>query len=446
MKRRTLLAGGAALAAAPVLRPVAAAAAGTTNIVFWHAMRGALGTELNKQVNAFNGSQSAIHVQAVFKGGYADVLNATIAAYRAGKAPNIAQVFDVGTGTMMSAGKAVKMVSELIAKYGAPIHPNVFIAPVRGYYAQADGKMGSMPFNSSTAITWINRDAYRKAGLDPDQPPVTWDDVEKHARAIKAKNAAEVPCTTSWFSWIQLEQFSAIHNIPFATEDDGFKGLNAKLLLNAKPFVEHIQRLFDMSKEGTFKYAGRAGAPDQILVGGKSGISFNSSGMRGDLVKDAKFDWAPAYLPYSPKIIAKPINSIIGGASLWAMTAPHRTKAEYEAVGKFFAFLAEPKNVADWSETTGYVPITKEGAELMEKSGYFTKHKGADLPIKQLERGKMTPYSRGTRLGRLPQIRDIIDEEVEKGFQGRQDAKQAMDNVVERGNVVLRQFERSVKA
>ncbi|HET6182124.1 MAG TPA: sn-glycerol-3-phosphate ABC transporter substrate-binding protein UgpB [Acetobacteraceae bacterium] len=444
MKRRTLLAGGAALAAAPLLP--ARAQGAKTHIVFWHAMTGALGDQVAKLVNGFNASQNAVEVEAVYKGGYADLLNATIAAYRAGQAPHIAQIFEVGTGTMLSAGKAVKLVADLIKEYGAPIHPDAYIPAVRGYYSLADGRMASMPFNSSTAIMWINRDAFRKAGLDPDKPPVTWDEAQKAAEAIKAKQAAEIPMISSWFSWIQLEQFSAIHNLPFASEENGFEGLNAKLEFNGKGQVGHIQRLLDMGKAGTFVYAGRDNVPDPILVGGKAGIAFNSSGERGDLVKSAKFDFGAAYLPYDPKIIKSPLNSIIGGASLWTMTAPSRTAAEYKAVGQFFGYLGTPENVAQWAEATGYVPVTVPGGDVMQKDGFFAKNKGADIPVKQLERGKMTPNSRGLRLGRLPEIRNIIYEEVEKAFQGQQDAQQALDNAVERGNAVLRAFERSVHA
>ncbi len=443
MKRRTLLTGTAALAAAKLIPPAQAQGA-KSNVVFWHAMTGVLGEQVAKLVNGFNASQDAVNVTAIYKGGYADLMTATIAAFRAGQAPNLVQIFEVGTETMIAAGKAVKTVAELIAM-GAPIDPNVFIPAVRGYYALPDGKMASMPFNSSTAIMWYSKDAFKKAGLDPAKPPATWPEVVTAARAIKEKNAAEIPVTTSWFSWIQLEQFSAIHNVPFASQGNGFDGLDAVLEINAKPQVTNIQRLLDMAKEGTFKYTGRDNVPDPIFLAGKSAIQFNSSGERGDLVKSAKFDWAPALLPYDPDVIKSPINSIIGGASIWPMAAPGRTDADYKATGQFLAWLAKPENVAAWAEATGYVPVSVPGQKLMESQGFFAKNPGADLPIQQLERGEVTPNSRGIRLGRLPEIRNIIYEEFEKAIQGQQNGQQAMDNAVERGNAVLRQFQRSVK-
>jgi sn-glycerol 3-phosphate transport system substrate-binding protein len=442
MKRRTLLAGAAALATVPA----SARAADKTRIVWWHAMTAALGEQVNHAVDAFNQSQDTVEVTAIYKGGYADVLTATIAAFRAGQAPHLAQIFEVGTGSMLAAGKATKQVWELTKETGVAIDPKAYIPAVRGYYSLPDGRMASMPFNSSTSVMWYSKDAFRKAGLDPEKPPATWEAVVKAAQTIKAKNAAEVPMTTSWLSWIQLEQYSALHNLPFASKEDGFEGLDAQLEINSKPHVKHMQRLLDMAKDGTFKYAGRDNQPDQLLVSGAAGIHFNSSGMRGDLVKSAKFDWGEAFLPYDPEIIKSPLNSIIGGASLWTMTAPNRTPAEYKAVALFLQFLGKPENDAYWHQHTGYVPVTLAGYELSEKQGFYKQNVGADLPVKQLTRGTVTPNSRGLRLGRLPEIRNIIYEEMEKAFQGGQTAQQAMDNAVARGDKILRDFQKSVKS
>ena len=443
MHRRTLLAGTAALAAAPLL-PAHAQGAKTT-IIWWHAMTASLGEQVKYLTDKFNQSQNAVEVQQIYKGGYSDLLNATIAASRAGQAPHIAQIFEVGTGTMLAAGKAVRQVWELAKETGVHIDPKSYIPSVRGYYSLADGRMASMPFNSSTAVMWYSKDAFRKAGLDPDAPPQTWEDVHKAADAIKTKNAAEIPSTSAWFSWIQLEQYSALHNIPFASDADGFEGLGAKLEINSKAHVKHMARLVEMSKQGSFKYTGRDNAPDPLLVSGKAGIHFDSSGMRGDLVKSAKFDWGVAYLPYDPELIKTPLNSIIGGASLWTMTAPGRTPAEYKAVATFLSFLGQPENDAYWHEHTGYVPVTLAGFDLAKQQGFYQKNPKADLPVLQLERGTVTKYSKGLRLGRLPEIRNVIYEEMEKAFQGNQTAQQAMDNAVERGNKVLRAFQQAVK-
>lgn len=439
MQRRSLLAGAAALALA---RPALAAA--PVKVLFWHAMNGALGDELNKLIARFNKSQSAVEVVGVFKGGYPETLTAAIAAWRAGQAPHLVQVFDVGTGSMIAAGPAVKDLWQLVKETGAPIEPESYIASVRGYYSLADGRMASMPFNSSTAVMWYNQDAFEKAGLDPGKPPATWPELVEAAEKIKSKNVTKYAVTTSWPTWIHFEQFAAIHNLPYASEADGFKGLGAKLSIDAPGFAANLQRLLDMAKAGTFKYAGRDNLPDPLFYSGQSAITFNSSAARGALVKSAKFRFAEAFLPYDPKVAQKPINSIIGGASLWAMTAPGRKPEEYKAVAHFLTFLGEPAQDAEWASATGYVPVTFAGARLLRARGFFVRNPGTDVPIQQLERLPVTDNSRGIRLGNMAELRVIIEEEWEKALGGQQDAKQALAAAVERGNVVLRAFQRSM--
>ena len=157
-------------------------------------MTAALGEQVNHLVDAFNQSQDAVEVQAIYKGGYADVLTATIAAFRAGQAPHLAQIFEVGTGSMLAAGKATKQVWELIKETGVAIDPKAYIPAVRGYYSLADGRMASMPFNSSTAVMWYSKDAFRKAGLDPEKPPATWEAVREGGAGDQGqKDAAEIP-------------------------------------------------------------------------------------------------------------------------------------------------------------------------------------------------------------------------------------------------------------
>ena len=442
MLRRSLLAGAAALATTPSR----AQTGGHTRVTFWHAMNGTLGEQLNKLVEQFNASQSATEVVPVFKGSYPETLTAAIAAWRAKQAPHLVQMFEVGTGSMLAAGPAVKQLWQLLKETGVNLDPEKYIPAVRGYYSLPDGRLASAPFNSSTAVLWINADAFEKAGLDPAKPPATWDEFAQAAEAVKSKAAMPIVSTTSWFSWIQLEQFAAIHDLPYASKANGFEGLDTQLEVNTPPFVKHLNRLLEMSKQGTFKYSGRDNAPDPLFSSGQTATIFASSGLRGDVLKNAKFNWREAFLPYDPEIIKQPLNSVIGGASLWTMTAPERSEAEYKGVAQFLKFLSAPEQDAQWSRATGYVPVTQPGYELVKSQGFYEKNSGADIPIEQLRRGTMTPNSKGFRLGRMPELRNIEYEEVEKAFQGQQSAQAALDAIVQRGNKVLREFERANKA
>ena len=412
-------------------------------VEFWHGLPQPLGGILEKIVADFNASQSQYQVNPSFKGSYPETMVGAIAAFRAGNAPHIVQMFDVGTATMMAARGAVKPVYELMKETGVPFDPNAYVPAVKGYYSLPDGRMVSMPFNSSTTIMFYNKDAFKKAGLDPAKPPQTWPDLIAAAKKIKAANAAPCAFTTAWPTWAQFEQFSAIHDVPLATKANGMAGLDAELKINSPLHVKHVQALMDMQKEGTFKYGGRDAAGDALFPSGECAIIHASSGLRARIMREAKFEWGAAMLPYWPGTPHAPLNSIIGGASFWVMTSPTRKPEEYKAAAEFFRYISQPDVVAKWHTDTGFLPVTTAGYEKVKASGFYQQNPGTDVPYFQLTRTAPTENSRGLRLGNMPEIRNIIQEELEKAFQGQQTAQQALDNAVQRGNVVLRNFERA---
>ncbi|MBI1777645.1 MAG: sn-glycerol-3-phosphate ABC transporter substrate-binding protein UgpB [Proteobacteria bacterium] len=414
-------------------------------IEFWHGLTQPLGGILEQVVKDFNNSQPTYQVNATFKGEYPVTMQAAIAAFRSGNPPNIVQMFEVGTATMMAAKGAIKPVGELFKETGVAIDPAGYLPAVRGYYSDPNGNLISMPFNSSTTIMFYNKDVFKKAGLDPTKAPQTWPELVADARKIKSSGAAPCGFTTAWPTWAQIENFSAIHNVPLATKANGLEGIDAELKFNSPLHVKHWQTLVDMQKDGSFKYGGRDSAADALFPSGECGIIHASSGLRARIVREAKFEWGAAPLPYWPEAKGAPKNGIIGGASFWVMNAPNRKPEEFKAVAELFRYLSRPEIDAKWHQDTGYVPITFAGYELTKKTGYYEKNPGSDVAYKQLTRDLPTENSRGLRLGNMPEIRVIIQEELEKAFQGQQTAKQALDNAVKRGNVVLRNFERANK-
>jgi sn-glycerol 3-phosphate transport system substrate-binding protein len=425
------------------LMPVPSGAQQKVQVDFWHGLTQPLGGILEKVAADFNASQTKYQVNATFKGSYPETMVAAIAAFRAGNAPHIVQMFEVGTATMMAARGAIKPVYELAQETGVNIDPKNYVGGVRGYYSTPDGRLVSMPFNSSTPVTWYNKDAFKKAGLDPEKPPKTWEETREAARKIRGANAAACGYTMAWPTWTQFENFSAIHNVPLATKANGMKGMDAELKIDSPLHVKLVQMLMDMHKEGTFKYGGRDAAGDALFPSGECAIIHASSGLRARVVREAKFNWGVTFLPYYKGTRNAPKNSIIGGASFWVLTGPKRTAEEYKAVAEFFAYISRPEVDAKWHMDTGYVPITMAGFALASGQGYYLKNPGADIPFRQLTLTEPTENSMGLRLGNMPEIRVVIQEEMEKAFQGQQTAKQAMDNAVQRGNVILRNFERT---
>ncbi len=327
---------------------------------------------------------------------------------------------------------------------GVPFDPTIYLPAVRGYYSTADGKMVGMPFNSSTPVLWYNKDDFKKAGLDPNVPPKTWAQLRTMAQKIRGTNAAPCGFSTAWPTWIQFETFGALHDTPFATKENGFAGFDTELTINRPLYLRHLQLLMDMQREGTFKYGGRDAAGDNFFPSGECAMVTGSSALFARVLREAKFDWGLAYLPYYDDVKGAPKNSIIGGAAFWAMTSPRRTPDEYRGVAEFFRYISSGEAAAKWHMETGYLPITFTGMQMANASGFYQRSPLAELPIKQLTRVLPTKNSRGLRLGNMPEIRVVIYEETEKTFQGQQTAKQALDAAVRRGNEILRRFQQTV--
>jgi sn-glycerol 3-phosphate transport system substrate-binding protein len=412
-----------------------------TEIQWWHSMGGALGEWVNDLAKEFNASQKDYKVVPTFKGSYDESMTAAIAAFRAGNAPHILQVFEVGTATMMASKGAVVPVGEVMSKAGLKFDPSVYVPAVSGYYTAPNGQMLSFPFNSSTPVFHYNKDAFKAAGLDPEKPPTTWPEVALAAAKLKA-SGHKCPFTTAWVSWTQLESFSAWHNVLYATKNNGFGGTDTRLAFNSPLHVRHIENLANMAKSGLFVYKGRNNAADATFVSGECAMVTGSSALSGSVKRNSKFAAGIGTLPYYPDVPGAPQNTVIGGASLWVMSG--KKPEEYKGIGQFFNYLSQPEVAAKSHQRTGYLPVTKASFELTEKSGFYKQNPGYDVSVNQMVR-KTTDKSRGVRLGNFVQIRTIIDEELEGVWRGAKQPKEALDEAVKRGNEQLERFQKANK-
>ena len=430
------------VAAAAVLASAPAAWA-QTEIQFWHAMGGNLGETVNALAEGFNKAQSEYKVTPVYKGSYTETLTAAIAAFRAKQAPHIVQVFEVGTANMMAAKGAVYPVFQLMADAKEPFDPKSYIGPVYGYYSTTDGKLLSMPFNSSTPVLYWNKELLTKAGLDPSKPPTTWPELGEMAKKAVAAGA-KCGFTPQWQGWTMIENFGAWHNLPYATKENGFAGIDVELKFNDAPRIKHIQTLADWGKDKTFVYGGRDGRSNALFAAGDCAFTIGSSANAATNEKALGAEKVGiGMMPYWPDVIAKPQNSIIGGATLWVLQG--KPKAEYKGVAKFLSYVASPEVQAKWHQETGYVPVTLAAADMTEKAGFYKKHPGRDVAVKQLTLNPPTSNSKGLRIGNFVQIRDVVDEELEMVWSGKKDAKAALDDAVKRGNELVKKFEAANK-
>jgi sn-glycerol 3-phosphate transport system substrate-binding protein len=413
-----------------------------TEIQWWHSMTAVNGEWVNDLAKDFNASQKDYRIVPTFKGTYDESMTGAIAAFRAGNAPHILQVFEVGTATMMASKGAIIPVGQVMKEAGVKFDPAAYVPAVAGYYTAPNGQMLSFPFNSSTTIFYYNKDAFKAAGLDPEKPPTTWPEVTLAAAKLKA-SGHKCAFTTAWQGWTQLESFSAWHNVEFASQRNGLAGLNARMKVDSPLHQRHIENLANMSKQGLFVYKGRGNVPEASFISGECAMINTSSGFYGNVAKNAKFAYGLAALPYYPDVPGAPQNTVIGGASLWVLSG--KKPAEYKGVAAFFNYLSSPEVQSASHKRTGYLPITTAAYQLTEKSGFYKEKPGTDVAVTQMIR-KTTDKSRGIRLGNYVQIRAIEDEELEQVWGGKKTAKEALDSIVKRGNELLERFEKANKS
>jgi sn-glycerol 3-phosphate transport system substrate-binding protein len=425
-------------AAAAFCNPVHA----QTEIQWWHSMTGANNTGVNELAAKFNASQKEYRIVPVFKGSYPESMTAAIAAFRAGNPPHILQVFEVGTATMMAAKGAIVPVAKVMSDAKEKFDPKAYLPTVTGYYSDAKGNMLSYPFNSSTVVYYVNKDAFKKAGLDPEKAPRTWTEFNAAAEKLKG-SGQECVYTTGWPAWTHIENFSAWHDVPIGTKQNGMGGFDTEFRINSPLHVRHVAMLGDMAKRGLFTYSGRRNEAEARFASGECAMLTSSTGAQGTIGRTAKFAWSVNFIPYHDDVKGAPQNSVIGGASLWVMAK--KPAADYRGVAKFFSFLSQPDIQMHWHTSTGYVPITLAAYELTKKSGFYDKNPGHELAVRQLTNKAPTDNSRGLRFGNYVQGREVIEEEMEAVFAGRKDPKAAMDDAVRRGNDILRRFESANK-
>ncbi|HWK65896.1 MAG TPA: extracellular solute-binding protein [Rhizobiaceae bacterium] len=437
--KRLILAAAAATAMAS-----GAQAAERVKFDFWYGLTGDLGDVIAKQCQLFNESQDKYEAVCTGQGGYDKAEQNTIAAYRAKQQPTIVQIYDAGTVNFMLSG-AIYPANQFAADNGLEIDWKGYFPGIANYYATSTGDMWSFPYNSSTAVFYWNKDAWAKIGKS--EAPKTWAELGEDLKALKA---AGVECgfAVDFDPWMNLEQFSAINDIPVASMDNGYGGLGAELVFNKTAFVDHMKDYKAWLDAGYAKIQTRqTGKPLIPAFADGTCASTTSSIANHGTVKNTQIeglDWDVAPLPVIDA--AKRTNSIVGGASLWIMKG--KSKEEYEAAAAFMRYVTAPDTGEKYiAENTGYIPVTTKGFELLKSEGFYNdpSRAGREVAIESLTASDVGPLSRGIRLGNFTSIRAELVSEIEAAFTGQKDVQAAVDAAVERGNQILRRYEQTFK-
>jgi sn-glycerol 3-phosphate transport system substrate-binding protein len=423
------------LASAAALALFANAASAQTEISWWHAMGGALGDTVNQIATNFNASQSDYVITPVFKGTYEEALTAGIAAFRAGEQPNILQVFDAGAATVIAAQGATIPVQDLLIDNGVDFNIQDYISGVRYFYADSEDKMIGMPFNSSSPIMYYNVQALEAAGVTP---PKTYEEFET-VTAPALVEAGYIPLAQSHSPWIWVENFMSRHDLPFATNDNGYTGLDTQILVNSPELKMHWNKVKEWRDAGFYEWYGAAWNDNQKpFEEGKVAIWMGSSGSFGGLSKlDLPFDFSATVLPYWESVTTEPKQTFIGGAALFAMSG--KSDAENAATAAFFQYLTSPETQVMWHKETGYVPVTTAAYEMAKAEGYYDELPAAEVGIEQLSL-PAGEHTKGYRMGFYVQIRDVMNREFGRILAGDTSVDDAFTAIEAESNELLAKF------
>lgn len=407
-------------------------------LTVWTAFSGALGATFNHVVDDFNASQHAYHVVAVYKGSYSEVLSDTIAAFRAHAAPNIAQIFDAGTATIMDAAGTYEPVHTLMAKYGYPFATSDFIGGAASYYETAADQLDSLPFNSSTPVLYYNKAELAHAGIT--QPPSTWSQVAADAATLAAHGQrCSLTSSGAYVMWTDMEQYAVWNGYHYATDDNGYKAVQGvKLEIDTEPFISHLALLGSLAQKGEYIWNGVATSTVPLFTKGTCAMYEQSSADLTTIEAAAKFPLGITTLPVVAGNPAAPQNTVVGGASFWVLSgAPSST---YRGDAAFLHYLMSPTTQAYWASHTGYVPVTNAASSLLRSQGFYATHPSDLVAVKELTNKPPLSYTRGIRLGYLPEIRDAEASAIAEVLAGKESAAQALATAQSQGDKILAQF------
>jgi sn-glycerol 3-phosphate transport system substrate-binding protein len=339
----------------------------TIELEFWHAMSGGRTAAVEKIVDGFNAEHDDINVTAQFTGSYAEV----------------------GTQTMLDS-EAIVPVYEIAE---GKIDFGSVIQPILNYYS-VDGKLYSMPFNSSTAMLYYNKDAFAAAGIET--VPETWADIEEMGLQIIDSGAANHGLSFGWPAWI----------------------------------------LEDLVEKDVVAYGGREYSANQDFLAGEVAMLIQSTSSLSSIMESADFEVGTTFLPrFEGQGIG---NSVIGGASLWVMQG--HSDEEYEAVVEFFKYLSKTDVTIQWHKDTGYFPSTNAAVKTLMDDRWFSDNPNYLTAFLQVLSGVQSPAANGVLLGNFVEIRDIVDTAVEEAFTGEATAEEALSKADEQADNVLQDY------
>ncbi|TBL80886.1 ABC transporter substrate-binding protein [Paenibacillus thalictri] len=416
----------------------AAAASTPKKVTFWHAMGGTNQKVVEQMAADFNASQKDIQVEAIYQGSYDDLLSKLKASMGSPDSPSLVQVYEIGSRFMIDS-KTTTPVQKFIDmdKYDlSQLEPNI-----TGYYSHS-GKLDSMPFNSSNAILYYNKDLFKAAGLDPEKPPKTFDEFQKAADAI-TKTGKASGANLAIYGWF-MEQLLANQGAEFVNNGNGRTALATESIVNSETAVNTLNWWKNLVDSKAAVNLGRKtdDSKKAFLAGQVGMILESTAGLKGlvDGAKD-KFEVGTGFLPKPSD--AKEGGVVVGGASLWIMN--DRKDDEQKAAWDFIKFLTSPKEQAYWHINTGYFPITKKAYDEQIVKDNMQKFPQFQTAVDQLHQTKSNTATQGAVIGVFPEARQIVEGAIEEALNNKKSPKDALDGAAKEITGKIQQYNKTVK-
>ncbi len=397
------------------------------NINFWHAMSGHNGEVIDELVKRFNESQDNIIVTSTYQGSYDDEINKLKAGLQSKDVPAVVQVYDIGTRLMIDLNVMTPM-QDFIDKENfevSDIEPNV-----ANYYT-VDGRLWSMPFNTSNPVLYYNKDLFKAAGLDPEKAPRTWDDVAEYARALTVKDASgqttQYGCSFAIYGWF-VEQFLAVQGGYYVDNENGRAATATQATFNGPEGVALLNWWKGMIDEGICTNLGRATADTKkAFDSGVVAMTLDSTAGLRDRINAAegKFEVGVGFLPRANEDDYNKAGTIIGGASLWITN--QRPAEEQAAAWEFVKFMSSAQSQAYWHIQTGYYPINSKGYNEPDDVAWREQYPQFQVAIDQLHMAPLTNVTAGGLIGVFPEARQTVETAIEEFFAGQASAQEALD-------------------
>lgn len=324
----------------------------------------------------------------------------------------------------VAAKSSFKPLYQVMKDAGERFDEQAPAAELRVGLTDARGNLHALPIAWSTPVLLINKAAFRKAGLDPEQPPKTWLAVQKAADKLFDAGST-CPYTTSWPAWVHVDNVSAWHGAEVADA-------NSRLNFNTLVQVKHTSMLTTWAKAKFFIYFGRRDEADRRFAAGECAMLTSSASLFGALHESRKVDVGVSALPYHDDVAGAPRQTLAGGASLWI--AAGRNAATYKAIARFISFLMEPELQVQLTAASGFLPMTAAARVAAESRLLRADVAGLHVAAGQL---KGAAAVRALRVAEIERVRMIAEEELESAWSGHKPAKLALDTAVQRGNAVL---------